>query len=138
LNLENKSLTKKINIMKKLLFIVAIAISGITSAQTISTPPSEKENNTKASTMMEENPKMEKQIKEQLIKNDELGTMAIKHLKSSPKTSSKINELYTENKGSVSGIMKSVMDDPKLANKVMDWVKNNPEVLDYAMNLIGM
>jgi len=124
--------------MKKLLFIIAFAITGVTSAQTLSASSSEKEDNTKAATMMEKNPKIEKQIKEQLVKNEELGTMAIKHLKSDPEVKSMMGKLDTKNKGSVNGIMKSVMSDPKLASKVMDWVNTNPEVLDYAMNLIGM
>jgi len=124
--------------MKKLLFIIAFAITGVTSAQTLSASSSEKEDNTKAATMMEKNPKIEKQIKEQLVKNEELGTMAIKHLKSDPEVKSMMGKLDTKNKGSVNGIMKSVMSDPKLASKVLDWVNTNPEVLDYAMNLIGM
>lgn len=130
--------------MKKLLFIIAIAITGVASAQTISESVNDvKDTSVSISTStgsksIAGGKEVQEQIKEQLVKNEELGTMAIGHLKSDPEAKSMLGKLYSENKGSVSGIMKSVMSDPKLSSKVMDWVNNNPKVLEKAMSLVGM
>ena len=128
--------------MKKILFVLAIFITGATSAQTISSlSNSTTENAVKASKealSMKDNPKIESQIKEQLLTNEEFGSMAIKELKSNPSTLKTIANISKKNKGAVSGIMKTVMENPELASKVMDWVATNPKVQKYALGLIDM
>ncbi len=125
--------------MKKILLILSVlAITNITYAQ-------EHDGAAKAATSLESKPsaisqskEVQDQIKELLVKNEDLGAMAIGHLKSDPEARSSLSKIYSNSKGSVSGIMKSVMNDPKLSSKVMDWVNNNPKVLNKAMGLLGM
>ena len=137
--------------MKKILLILSIfAITNFAYAQKDSnsvkdgaspaTSPASSLTTSSAttSTAVSQSKEVQDQIKEQLIKNEGLGTMAIDHLKSDPEARASLTEIYSKNKGSVSSIMKSVMSDPKLSSKVMDWVNNNPKVLNKAMNLIGM
>jgi len=124
--------------MKKIILVLSIlAFTNFGYAQTLSGAVKDATSATSDSSTTLHTEKVQNQIKEQLVKNEELGTMAIGHLKTDPEAKSSISKLYSKNKGSVSGIMKSVMSDPKLSSKVMDWVNNNPKVLEKAMSLVA-
>lgn len=121
--------------MKKILLVLSVlTITSFSYAQTLSDSVKDA---TKTSSISQSK-EVQDQIKEQLVKNEELGSMAIGHLKTDPEAKPSISKLYSKNKGSVNDIMKSVMNDPKLSIKVMDWVNNNPIVLEKLMSFIKM
>ena len=125
--------------MKKILLVLSVfAINNFSYAQTLSSSVKDASNATTKTYSISQSKEVQDQIKEQLVKNEELGTMAIGHLKTDPEAKSSITKLYNKNKGSVNDIMKSVMSDPKLSIKVMDWVNNNPIVLEKLMSFIKM
>ncbi len=125
--------------MKKIFLVLSVlAITSFCYAQTPTVSIKDATNAASKTSSMSQSKEVQDQIKEQLVKNEELGTMAIEHLKTDPEAKSSISKLYSKNKGSVSDIMKSVMSDPKLSSKVMDWVNNNPKVLEKLMSFVKM
>ncbi|MFK5981387.1 MAG: hypothetical protein QM499_00615 [Flavobacteriaceae bacterium] len=122
--------------MKKLLFFVlAVAFTTVASAQKLSVSSVTK---TDAKEMMKENPKMEKQITDALMKDKDLQKETLEYLKSNPETKSMFGKLYKENKGVAEDVMKSVLSNPKLSSKVTDWISGNPEMLNKVLSLTNM
>lgn len=125
--------------MKKILLILSIlAITNFAYAQKASSTLSGANTPTNTPSALSQSKEVQSQIKDLLVENEEFGAMAIGQLKSDPEAKAGLSKIYSENKGNVSDIMKSVMSDPKLSSKVMDWVNNNPKVLNKAMSLIKM
>ncbi len=120
------------------LLIIAVIFSASISAQTM---PSVKTDDIKDAGMAvaaEENPDVEKQIKEALMKDEGLQKETINYLKENPETTSAVSKILEDNKGSVDGIMKSVLGDSALSTAAIDWISNNPEMLQKAMKIVGM
>ena len=125
--------------MKKILLVLSVfAITNFSYAQTLSDSVKDATNATSKTSSISQSKEVQDQIKELLVKNEELGTMAIGYLKTDPEAKSSISKLYSKNKGSVNDIMKSVMSDPKLSIKVMDWLNNNPIVFEKLMSFMKM
>ena len=72
------------------------------------------------------------------MKDEGLQKETIAYLKENPDTSDALTEIVGKNKDSLSGIMDAVMGDSKLASAAIDWISNNPEMLQKAMKIIGM
>lgn len=125
--------------MKRIvLLIVAVVFSATISAQTI---PSVKTEDVKSAGMAvanEQNPDMEKQIKEALMKDESLQEETIGYLQDNEDTSDAITEIIQDNEDSLSGIMEAVMGDSALSSAAIDWISNNPEMLKKAMKIAGM
>lgn len=120
------------------LLIVAVIFSVSISAQTL--PSVKTEDVTKAGMAVaaEQNPELEKQITEALMKDEGLQKDTVAYLKENPDTVNALTEIIGQNKDSLSGIMKAVMGDSKLSTAAIDWIANNPEMLSKAMKIIGM
>ena len=126
--------------MKRIvLLIVAVVFSASISAQTTPSVKTEDVKNAETAVAVEQNPEdTEKQITEALMKDEGLQKETIAYLKGNSDTSDALNEIVGENKDSSSGIMEAVMGDSKLASAAIDWISNNPEMIQKAMKIIGM
>ncbi|MGB5355927.1 MAG: hypothetical protein WBN11_04460 [Eudoraea sp.] len=125
--------------MKKVLFFTFImAFSASLSAQTV---PGINTSDVKKSGMdavSKENPNMDAQIKDALMKDEGLQKETIDYLKSNPETTKSLTNIAAENKGSNQGIMKAILGDKDLASAAIDFISKNPELLSKAMKVIGM
>jgi hypothetical protein len=72
------------------------------------------------------------------MKDEGLQKETINYLKSNPETVESLAGMVTKNGGSTKGIMKSILGDKTLSTAAIDYISNNPELLDKAMKLIGM
>lgn len=126
--------------MKKVLFFaLAIAFTTAASAQTISATSVSKSASTE---LKKENPKMDKQIEEALMKDEGLQKDTIKYLSNNKETKDAVSKMVKKNKGSnkgsSKGIMKSILGDKTLSAAAIDYISSNPELLDKAMKIVGM
>lgn len=125
--------------MKKVLFFTFImAFSATLSAQTLPSVKASDLNKDGIETLAKDNPNVEAQIKDALMKDEDLQKDTINYLKSNPETTKSLASMVTKNKGSNEGIMKSILGDKKLSAAAIDYISNNPELLSKAMKLIGM
>lgn len=116
----------------------AMAFSTAVSAQTMPSISTDDVKKVGAEALAEQNPEMDKQIKDALMKDEGLQKETINYLKENPETASALAGILTKNKGSLDGIMKSVLGDSQLTTAAIDWISNNPEMLSKAMKIIGM
>ena len=72
------------------------------------------------------------------MKDEGLQKETINYLKSNPETVESLTSMITKNGGANKGIMKSILGDKTLSAAAIDYISNNPELLDKAMKLIGM
>ena len=125
--------------MKRIvLLIVAVVFSASISAQTV---PSVKVDDVQKAGMAvaaDQNPELEKQIKEALMKDEGLQEDTIAYLRDNEDTSDALTEIIEENEDSLSGIVEAIMGDSELASAAIDYISNNPELLKKAMKIIGM
>lgn len=125
--------------MKRVLFLFSVlAFSASISAQTV---PSLKTDDIKKAGMevaSENNPELDKQIKDALMKDEGLQKETISYLKKNPETTNAITKILQDNKDSLDGIIKSVLGDSELTTAAIDWISKNPEMLDKVMKLAGM
>lgn len=125
--------------MKRLLlsaFVLAFTIS--MSAQTM---PSVSTDDVKSAGMeaaAQQNPELEKQIKDALSKDEGLQKETVNYLKDNPDTASAISKIIADNKDSLDGVIKSVLGDSALTTAAVDWIANNPQMLDKVMKMAGM
>jgi len=125
--------------MKKVLFLMfAMAFTTAVSAQTMPSMSTDDVKKVGAEALAEQNPEMDKQIKDALMKDEGLQKETINYLKENPETASALAGILTKNKGSLDGIMKSVLGDSKLTTAAIDFISNNPEMLSKAMKIVGM
>ena len=118
--------------------MLAMACTTAVFAQTM---PSMKTDDVKAmgaEALAQQNPEMDQQIKDALMKDEGLQKETIDYLKENPETTSALTKILTDNKGSLDGIMKSVLGDSKLTTAAIDWISNNPEMLNKVMKIVGM
>ena len=85
-----------------------------------------------------EQPKLDSQIKDALMKDEDLQKETIDYLKSNPDTAKSLTEIASKNKGSNKGIMKSILGDKDLTTAAIDYISKNPDLLNKAMKVIGM
>lgn len=116
----------------------AMAFTTAVSAQTMPSIKADDVKSAGAQALAEQNPEMDKQIKDALMKDEGLQKETINYLKENPETASALAGILTKNKGSLDGIMKSVLGDSQLTTAAIDWISNNPEMLSKAMKIIGM
>jgi len=125
--------------MKKVLFLMfAMAFTTAVSAQTMPSMSTDDVKKVGTEALAEQNPEMDKQIKDALMKDEGLQKETINHLKENPETASALAGILTKNKGSLDGIMKSVLGDSELTTAAIDFISNNPEMLSKAMKIVGM
>ncbi len=125
--------------MKKVLFFTfIIGFSATLSAQTLPSVKTSDLNKDGIEAISKDTPNMEAQIKEALMKDDDLQKDTIDYLKSNPETTESLTGIVKENKGSNEGIMKSILGDKDLTTAAIDYISNNPELLSKAMKLVGM
>lgn len=125
--------------MKKVLFLMFfIAFTTAISAQTMPSISSDDIKKTGTDVLADQNPEMEKQIKDALMKDEGLQKETINYLKENPETTNALSKILSENKGSLDGIIKSVLGDSELTTAAIDWISNNPEMLNKAMKIVGM
>jgi Asp-tRNA(Asn)/Glu-tRNA(Gln) amidotransferase B subunit len=125
--------------MKKVLFLMfAMAFTTAVSAQTMPSLKADEVKTAGAQALTEQNPEMEKQIKDALMKDEGLQKEAINYLKENPETASALTKILADNKGSLDGIMKSVLGDSNLTTAAIDWISKNPEMLNKVMKIVGM
>lgn len=118
--------------------MVAVIFTASISAQTVPSLKTEDVTNAGMAVAAEQNPDLEKQITEALMKDEGLQKETIGYLKENSVTSDAIAGIIGQNKDSLSGIMEAVMGDSKLSAAAIDWIANNPEMLQKAMKIIGM
>lgn len=82
----------------------------------------------------------EDQIKDALMKDEELQTETINFLKKNPDTKSSMAKLAMKSMGGggSSGLMKSLLGDQNLAAAAISFVQSNPAMLTKAMKILGM
>lgn len=125
--------------MKKVLFFACtLAFSVSLSAQTLPDVNANDIKNADIETISKENPNLEAQIQDALMKDDGLQKETIDYLKSNPETTKSLANILTKNSGSNEGIMKSILGDKDLATAAIDYISSNPELLSKAMKIIGM
>ncbi len=125
--------------MKKILFFTfIIAFSASLSAQTMPSLNSSDVTKDSLEAAAKENPEMEAQIKQALMKDEGLQKETINYLKSNPDTTKSVTSMVKKNGGSNKGIMKSILGDKSLSQAAIDYISNNPELLSKAMKVIGM
>ncbi len=125
--------------MKKVLFLMfAMAFTTAVSAQTMPSIKTDDLKNAGAQALAEQNPEMEKQIKDALMKDEGLQKETINYLKENPETTSALTKIIADNKDSIDGVMKSVLGDSKLTSAAIDWISKNPEMLNKVMKIVGM
>lgn len=83
------------------------------------------------------------QIKEALMKDEDLQEETISFLKKSPDTKNAMAKLAMGGMGaslgsSSSGLMKSILGDQNLAAAAIGFVKSNPAMLTKALKILGM
>ncbi|MEQ9300672.1 MAG: hypothetical protein RIF33_19025 [Cyclobacteriaceae bacterium] len=79
------------------------------------------------------------QIKDALVKDEELQTETINFLKKNPDTKSSMAKLAMKSMGGgSSGLMKSLLGDQNLATAAISFVQSNPAMLTKAMKILGM
>jgi len=120
------------------LLIVAVVFSASISAQTVPSVNAEDVKSAGMEVAAEQNPDVEKQIKEALMKDESLQEETVGYLRDNEDTSDAITEIIQENEDSLSGIMEAVMGDSALSSAAIDWISNNPEMLKKAMKIAGM
>lgn len=85
----------------------------------------------------------EDQIKEALMKDEDLQTETINYLKKNPDTKSAMAKLAMGGMGaslgsSSSGLMKSILGNQNLAAAAINFVQSNPDMLNKAMKILGI
>ncbi|MEQ8712298.1 MAG: hypothetical protein RIC80_04740 [Cyclobacteriaceae bacterium] len=85
----------------------------------------------------------EDQIKEALMKDEDLQTETINFLKKNPDTKNAMAKLAMGGMGaslgsSTGGLMKSILGDQNLAAAAISFVQSNPKLLSQAMKVLGM
>lgn len=123
---------------KNLFFTFIVAFSTALSAQTL---PSVKTSDLKKDGMealSKDKPNVDSQIKDALMKDEDLQKETINYLKSNPETAKSVAGMVTKNKGSNKGIMKSILGDKNLSTAAIEYISSNPELLSKAMKIIGM
>jgi uncharacterized membrane protein YvbJ len=125
--------------MKRIvLLIVAAVFSASISAQTLPSVNTEDVKEAGMAVAAEQTQDVEKQIKEALMKDEDLQEETIGYLKDNEDTSDAIADIIGENEDSLSGIMEAVMGDSTLSSAAIEWISNNPEMLKKAMKIVGM
>ena len=135
--------TNKLIIMKKLLLILSIvAFTNLSYAQVGSlkdaTKTTESVTKTAESATKANSKEVQKQIQNGLVTNEAVGAMGADYLKSNPDTKSAFLRLYKENNGSIGKTMKAAMKDPEMKKSVMDYINDNPDVMNKALSMLGM
>ena len=91
-----------------------------------------------AEVVVEQTQDVETQIKDALMKDENLQKEAINYLKENPETASSVADILQANEGSMDGIISAVLGDSELAKTAVNYIKNNPEMLKQVMKLAGM
>ena len=125
--------------MKKVLFFVlSIAFSTAVSAQTMPSVSSDDVKKAGVEALSEQNPELENQIKEALMKDEGLQKETLSYLKKNPDTTDMLAGLIGDNSGSTSNLIKAVLDNKDLTTAAIDWISKNPEMLSKVMKIVGM
>ena len=125
--------------MKRLLLLVFImAFSASISAQTMPSVSTDDVKKVGMEAAADQNPELEKQIKDALSKDEGLQKETVNYLKENPETTNAISKIITDNKDSLDGIIKSVLGDSALTTAAVDYITNNPEMLNKVMKMAGM
>jgi transcription termination factor NusB len=120
------------------LLIVAVIFSASISAQTMPSVSTDDVKNAGVAVAAEQSPEVEKQIKDALMKDEGLQKETINYLKENPETTNALSKILVDNKDSLDGIIKSVLGDSALTTAAVDWIANNPEMLNKVMKIVGM
>lgn len=125
--------------MKRLLLLVFVmAFSASISAQTMPSVSTDDVKKVGMEAAADQNPELEKQIKDALSKDEGLQKETVNYLKENPETTNAISKIITDNKDSLDGIIKSVLGDSALTTAAVDYIANNPEMLNKVMKMAGM
>lgn len=116
----------------------AMAFTTAVSAQTMPSVKTDDVKSMGAEALADQNPEMDKQIKEALMKDEGLQKETINYLKENPETTSALTKIIADNKDSIDGVMKSVLGDSQLTTAAIDWISNNPDMLNKVMKIVGM
>ena len=125
--------------MKKVFFFVlTLAFTTAISAQTMPSISTDDVKKAGIEAVSDENPNLENQIKEALMKDEGLQKETLGYLKNNPDTTEMLAGLISKNSGSASKLMESVLGNKELATAAIDWISNNPEMLSKVMKIVGM
>ncbi|TNJ46138.1 hypothetical protein KFZ70_08810 [Tamlana fucoidanivorans] len=125
--------------MKKVILFTIVALCATASSLVAQTLPSIKSSElTETVKSTDVSSKQEEQIKQALMKDEELQEKTINHLKSNPETKDAFMNLTTKNSGGLQGLMSSVLGDKSLTQAAIDYVSKNPDLLQKALKLVGL
>ena len=125
--------------MRRLLLLVFVmAFSASMTAQTMPSVSTDDVKKVGMEAAADQNPEMEKQIKDALSKDEGLQKETVDYLKKNPETTNAISKIIMDNKDSLDGIIKSVLGDSALTTAAVDYIANNPEMLNKVMKMAGM
>ena len=115
-----------------------MAFSASISAQTMPSVSTDDVKKVGMEAAADQNPELEKQIKDALSKDEGLQKETVNYLKENPETTNAISKIIADNKDSLDGIIKSVLGDSALTTAAVDYIANNPEMLNKVMKMAGM
>ena len=125
--------------MRRLLLLVFVmAFSASMTAQTMPSVSTDDVKKVGMEAAADQNPELEKQIKDALSKDEGLQKETVDYLKKNPETTNAISKIIMDNKDSLDGIIKSVLGDSALTTAAVDYIANNPEMLNKVMKMAGM
>jgi len=125
--------------MKRIvLVIIAVVFSASMAGQTMPSVSTDDVKNAGKAVVTDQSQDVDKQITEALMKDEGLQEDTVEYLQENEDTSDAITEIIEENEDSLSGIMEAVLGDSSLSAAAIDFIKNNPEMLQKAMKIIGM
>ena len=125
--------------MKRLLLLIFVmAFTASISAQTMPSVSTDVVKKAGMEAATEQSPELEQQIKDALMKDEGLQKETINYLKENPETTNSLSKIIADNKDSLDGIIKSVLGDSALTTAAVDWIANNPQMLNKVMKMAGM
>jgi hypothetical protein len=127
--------------MKRLvLLIAAVVFTSTISAQTVTSVDTDEVKEAGTAVVADETQDVEKYIKDALMKDENLQEATIEHLKANPDTSTAIEDIMVDagEESSTDALMTSVLGDSELSAAAVNFVKENPELLQKAMKIAGM
>lgn len=123
--------------MKKyLIFTFILAFSATLSAQTITRLSTSDVKKGALTAVPQEN--MNDQILNALKKDAGLQKEALNYLKNNPETAASVASMAKNSGEPSQELMQSILGDKPLAMAAIQYISNNPKLLEKAMKLVGM
>lgn len=123
--------------MKRILLALLVVVCGTTlSAQSTNMTNSKKVDSKKVVTSKDA--QLDNHISQALLKDETLQDATFKNLDSNKETNAALAQIYTQAEGNKVDMMKQVLLNKKLSVVAIQYVKENPEMMEKAMKVARM